>query len=231
MLFLLCKCIWKGETFMKNFIDYIEDSCRGLGGSQSAYRYKKMLLDQMNQRAAAVAKAGLKDENVMRDLIKDEYPDPEKGFKGWEKRNRKVKFMKKGMPIGALVSLLLVFIAYFSVSAMTSAWGKTWLIIVGGIFAMIIFGLSVAASEICRMRRIFHPIARLLIVGNTVLVAVFIFLFLLMMIPEMTVWPILPAGVILALIADLIFAFATNNTKKYYYEQEKNILRHGRCVG
>ena len=48
---------------MKNFIDYIENSCRGLGESQSAYRYKKMLLDQMNQRAVAVAKAGLKDEN------------------------------------------------------------------------------------------------------------------------------------------------------------------------
>ena len=41
------------------------------------------------------------------------------------------------------------------------------------------------------------------------LFTVFMFLFWLMMIPELVVWPILMVGIILALITDIIFAFAT----------------------
>ena len=194
---------------MKNFIEYIESSCRSLGSGHSAYRYKKKILDEMTRRADDVTKSGLKDEKVLCDLITDEYRNPEADFKKWEKKKRKEKFIRTGLPVGSVISLLLILISYFAVSFLTDAWEKTWLIIVGGVFAIIIFALSVAVSEICAMRRVFHPIARLLIIGNTVLFAVFVFLFLLMMIPEMTVWPILPGGIVLALIADIIFAFAT----------------------
>ena len=39
--------------------------------------------------------------------------------------------------------------------------------------------------------------------------AVFMFLLFLIMMPQLLVWPILPAGVIIALLADLAFAFVT----------------------
>lgn len=198
---------------MQKIIDYIEKSCSGLKDNQVTYYYKRKLLDGMTQRANEMIKAGLKDEKVILDLIADEYGDIEKGFASFlkerKKENRK-KLMKVAFPVGGLIFLILLFITYFSVSGLTLAWDKTWLIIVGGIFAMIIFYLSFAVNKLCHMRRVFHPIARVLIVGCVMLFMVFLFLFQLMMLPdESTVWPTLPAGVGLALVTDLIFAYTT----------------------
>lgn len=194
---------------MNKLIDYIETSCEKLGNNQSSYRYKKMILDEMTQRADEITHAGLKDEKVLTDLIADEFCDLEANYAKYEKKKHRAKLLKIGLPVGGLIFLILIFVAYFSVSAATGAWSKTWLIIVGGVFAMIIFYLSFAIAKLCSMRRVFHPIARVLIVGCTVLFAVFMFLFFLMMIPEHLSWPILPGGIIIALLADLVFAFAT----------------------
>jgi hypothetical protein len=167
----------------------------------------------MSQRVNEITHAGLKDENVIIDLIADEFGDIEKGYSLFLKKRKKQqrsKFMKIAFPVGGLLSLIVIFIVYFTVSSLTLAWDKTWLIIVGGIFAMIVFYFSFAVNKLCHMRRVFHPIARVLIIGCVMLVMVFAFLFHIMMLPdEFTVWPILPAGVALALIADLIFAYAT----------------------
>lgn len=197
---------------MKRLIDYIETSCASLEDNHMTYLYKKMLLDSMTDRANEIIHAGLKDDNVLTDLIADEFGDIEAGYKAFliqEKKKRRAKMMKIGFPVGGLICLILIFVAYFTVSDLTGAWSKTWLIIVGGIFAMIIFYLSFAIKKLSVMRRIFHPVARVLIVGCVMLFTVFTFLFCLMMFPAITVWPILPLGIVLALVSDLIFAFVT----------------------
>ena len=198
---------------MQQIIDYIEKSCSGLKDNQVTYYYKRKLLDSMSQRATEMVKSGLKDEKVILDLIADEYGDIEKGYDQFlkeRKKQQRSKFMKIAFPVGGLIFLIMIFVAYFSVSSLTSAWDKTWLIIVGGIFSMIIFYLSFAINKLCHMRRVFHPIARVLIVGCVMLFMVFVFLFQLMFTPDdLAVWPILPAGVGLALIADLVFAYTT----------------------
>ena len=199
---------------MQKLIDYIEQSCSGLKDNQATYHYKRKLLDDMSERATEMIKAGLKDEKVILDLIADEFGDIKKtGYEKFMKERKKQqrsKFMKVAFPVGGVVFLLMILIAYFAVSSLTSAWDKTWLIIVGGVFGMIIFYLSFAINKLCHMRRVFHPIARVLIVGCVMLFMVFAFLFQLMMLPDgFTVWPILPAGVALALVTDLIFAFST----------------------
>lgn len=197
---------------MKNFVEYIETSCADLKDNHMAYLYKKKILDEMTDRANEITHAGLKDEKVLADLIADEYPDLKGNFGKFEKEEKKrrlSKLLKVILPIGGLIFFISMFIAYFSISNATGAWDKTWLIIVGGIFAMIIFYTSFGINKLCHMRRIFHPIARVLIAGCVMLLTVFVFLFWLMMIPELVFWPILPGGIILALVCDLIFAFAT----------------------
>lgn len=198
---------------MKDFIEYIETECKNLKDNHMAYLYKRNVLDRMTERANEVTSAGLKNEGVILDLLKSEFPNLEAAYPDFvkeEKRRQRAQIMKFAFPIGGLIALLLIFIAYFTVSDITYAWDKTWLIIVGGIFAMIIFYLSFAIRKLCRMRRIFHPIARLLIFGCVMLFMVFVFLFWLMMLPEsFTVWPVLPLGVMLAFISDLIFAYST----------------------
>lgn len=198
---------------MQKIIDYIDKSCSGLKDNQVTYYYKKKLLDDMSQRATEMVRAGLKDEKVIIDLIADEFGDIKKGYESFlkeRKKQQRSKFMKIAFPVGGLIFLIMIFIAYFTVSSFTSAWDKTWLIIVGGIFAMIIFYLSFAINKLCKMRRIFHPIARILIVGCVMLFMVFAFLFQLMMLPDaFIVWPTLSAGVAMALVTDLIFAYTT----------------------
>ena len=198
---------------MQKIIDYIEKSCSGLKDNQVTYYYKRKLLDGMSQRASEMIKAGLKDEKVILDLIADEYGDIKEGYAQFlkeRKKQQRSKFMKVAFPVGGLLFLIMICVVYFAVSSLTSAWDKTWLIIIGGIFSMIIFYLGFAVNKLCHMRRVFHPIARVLIIGCVMLFMVFAFLFELMMLPdEFTVWPTLPAGVAIALVADLIFAYTT----------------------
>ncbi len=197
---------------MRDFIEYIEKSCEKLPDNHITYLYKKQILDEMTDRANEVTHSGLKDEKVLADLMADEYPDLENNYSAWAKAYKKKKLAKTMriiMGIGGALFFILMFIVYFAVSNATGAWNKTWLIIVGGIFAMIIFYTSFGIKRICRMRRIFHPIARFLIIACVMLFTVFMFLFWLMMVPELVVWPILMVGIILAFVTDIIFAFAT----------------------
>ena len=198
---------------MTDFIDYIETSCRNLKDNHMTYLYKKSLLDRMTERANEMTQAGLRNEKVIADLISDEFGDLENSYPNFvkaEKRRQRAQLLKFVLPVGGIIAFILIFIAYFTVSRFTRAWDKTWLIIVGGIFAMIIFYLSFAIRKLCRMQRVFHPIARVLIAGCVMLFMVFVFLFWLMMLPDNIItWPIIPGGIILVLISDLLFAYAT----------------------
>ena len=198
---------------MNNFIDYIEASCENLAQGRTTYLYKRAVLDGMNSRLKELEKTGLKNNKVIRDLIIDEYGDLVKGYDDFvkvQKKKDRAEFMKYALPIGGLVALILIFIAYFTVSRYTHAWERSWLIIVGGIFALVVFYLSLAIKKLCTMRRIFHPAARVLIAGCVMIFSVFVFLFLLMMLPEAAItWPVFPLGVALALICDLIFSYVT----------------------
>lgn len=198
---------------MNAFIDYIEKSCKSLADNRMTFLYKRSTLDRMNERADEVSRSGLKDEAVIRDLIIDEFGDLVEAYPLFvkeQKRKNRAHFMKYAFPIGGLIFLVLIFACYFTVSDLTGAWDKSWLIIVGGIFLMIIFYLSFAIKKLCTMRRVFHPVARVIIAGCVMLFTVFVFLFSLMMSEDRIItWPILPSGVALALLCDLIFAYVT----------------------
>lgn len=195
---------------MNRFIEHIENTFKSADNSHDAYLYKREVLDSMTEKAKEVARSGLSDEKVIADLIKDEFCDLDAGFVEYKKKKKRKKLLKYGLPIGSFAFIILTLAVYFIVSGVTGAWSKTWLIIVGGVFALIIFCFCLLIEKICTMRRVFHPIARLLIILCTILLAVFTFLFLHIMVPtELYVWPTLPAGVAFALIADLIFSFRT----------------------
>ena len=195
---------------MNRFIDHIENTCKNTGNSHDAYLYKREVLDNMTKRAKEIARSGLSDEKVIADLIRDEFSDLDAGFAEYKKKKLRRKLLKYGLPIGILAFVILTLAAYFITSGVTGAWGKTWLILVGGVFSLIIFCFVLLIAKLCSMRRVFHPIARVLLIICTVLLAVFTFLFLHIMVPtELFVWPTLLGGVILALAGDLIFAFGT----------------------
>ncbi len=196
---------------MRNFIEYIEESCKNIKDSRISYKYKKILLDEMTERANQVTSAGLRDEKVLADLMADEYPDIEKNYYTYEKAEKKkarAKLLRIIFAIGGVLFFISTFVAYFAVSKATGAWSKTWLIIIGGLFSMIIFYTSFLIKRLYHWHRFLHPLARVLIAGCIMLLTVFVFLFVLMMVQPAASWPIIILGILAGFIADLIFAFA-----------------------
>lgn len=197
---------------MKDFIDYIESSCSSIPDSPVLYRYKKKVLDAATERANEITHSGLTDANVLTDIIRGEFPDLKTGYEAFaeeERRKAKARFMRKLNIIGSVAFFLLIFLVYFSVSFTTQRWDISWLIIVGGVFALTIYLLSFGIKRLCKMKRAFQPIARLLTAGSIMLATVFIFLFCLMLVPMSNSWTIVLGGVIALFIADGIFAAVT----------------------
>ena len=217
---------------MKDFIEYIEKSCEKLPDNHTTYLYKKYILDEITDRANGVTHSGLKDEKVLADLMADEYPNLAGKYPVWAKEYKKkkqAKVMRLTSVVGGIlvffISLILFFIVgenatftYYGYNDdvlglhTVSGYRNAWLIILGAIFGIILFCLGFGIKRICKMRRVFHPIARALIVLCVMIIMVFAFLCALMLSTnplETKMWPIVIAGIILALVADIVFAYAT----------------------
>ena len=195
-----------------NFIDYIEESCKNIEDNHISYIFKKKLLDKMTNRANEMSKAGLRDEKVIADLLASEFPDIENQYLEFEKAEKKKarsKFLRTVFALGGVIYFIAIFATYFFVSGATGDWGKTWLIIIGGIFSMIIFYVSFLIKRLYHWHRFLHPLARILVAGCVMLASIFVFLFVLMMFDPGMSWIIVILGIMATLIADLIFAFTT----------------------
>lgn len=198
---------------MKVFIDAIEDACKDVKYSEILYKYKRKLLDEMNDRACDVKQAGLADDKVAADLILSEYPNIRENFDRYfaaEKKRIKESVQHKLLIIGAPVLIILAVAIYVVQGILFNAWSGRWLIIVGTVFAMCILCALAGIRKILRLKKIFHPIARLLAAGSIMLGAVFIFLLCGVTIGWGATWPIIPGGVIALLLGDLTFAFLTH---------------------
>lgn len=197
---------------MEKYIDYIEGTLAGESGGDTLYRYKRQVLNQMTDRAREITRAGMKDEQVTFDLIRDEFADLKAGYRQFAEQARlksRAKARRKMMLIGTPCYILLLVAFYLAVSFLTGHWAQTWLIIVGGIFLLLLFFSAIGIKKLCGMRRIFHPFARLLIAIDVMLVATFVFLFCLMLFDPPHIWTVFIGGVIALLIADAVFAAAT----------------------
>lgn len=198
---------------MKIFIDTIEDACKDVKYSEILYKYKRKLLDEMNDRACDVKQSGLTDESVVADIILSEYPDIRGDFDRYyaaEKKRKKEAIQHKLLFIGTPLLILLAVAIYVVQGILFNVWSGRWLIIVGTVFAMCILCALAGIRKILRLKKIFHPIARLLTAGSVMLVAVFIFLLCGVTIGWSSTWPIIPGGVMALLLGDLAFAFATH---------------------
>lgn len=198
---------------MKVFIDTIEDACKDVKYSELLYQYKRNLLDEMNDRACDVKQAGLTDDGVIADLILSEYPDIRGNFDKYyaaEKKRRKEAIQHKLLIIGTPVLIILAVALYIVQGILFNTWSGRWLIIVGTVFAMCILCALAGIRKILRLKKIFHPLARVLTAVCIMLVAVFVFLLCGVTIGWSATWPILPGGVIALLLGDLVFAYATH---------------------
>lgn len=197
---------------MQNFIEYIEEAFQGQADSDTLYRYKRQLLGKMTERANEVTHTGLRDDKVLNDLIISEFPDLQDDYQRFRKADRKKrreKLFNRIMIFGSIgVSLLLVII-FLAIGFVTDIWTPTWLIVADGILLWVIFILSEWIRRITGLRRLFHPIARVMLAIAVMCATVASFLFALSALHLPKAWVIFPFGVICIYLADAIYANVT----------------------
>ncbi len=197
---------------MSSFIDYIENTFADTANNDTLYRYKRLVLDKMTERANEVTHTGLHDEKVLDDLIISEFPHLKENYQKFcaeDRHRRREKALNKFMIFGTIGFILALVVLYLAVSFLTDAWSQTWLLIVGGILLWVIFLLSVFIRRITALRRLFHPFARVLLALSIMAGATVVFLFTLVVLHRSDAWVIYPIAVVLMYVADGIYAYVT----------------------
>ena len=60
---------------MANFIEYVDESLKNFPQTKSLYRFRQKTIAEMTERANELVSKGIKDENVITQLIISEYPN------------------------------------------------------------------------------------------------------------------------------------------------------------
>lgn len=198
---------------MKGLTEYIESELKEFEYDSILLKFERNMVEEGNETEARVRKAGLGDENVMLDLFKSAYPNLKNEYADFRKKELKRNFEKKThkfMLIGTPIYFLVIMAAvYLAVSFITHNWGQSWLIIIGFVTVWLDTVGGILIKEIIGKRRLFHPIARVLLWGSVMMTATLVFLVGLIMFKITDFWVVFPAGVAVGFLADALFAKAT----------------------
>ena len=129
------------------FTDYAEKALKKLPNTKSAYLYKQEIIARMTARANELVESGLSDNNVINELIINEFSDIEKEYyERLKNKKKQAKAKNKGsLAVLGIIGYILILVgAFLGVSFFTGSWDKTWLIIVVGVPVAVIAALAVA---------------------------------------------------------------------------------------
>ncbi len=192
------------------FKRYLEREFRAIKPTKAAYEKREEMLTQLLEKEQDLRIKGMTDDDLIYDMCIDSLGDVRQNLIDFENRSKKVKTAKRNVLLGLVISVAFVVIivaAYLITSfALGNAWGKTWLIIVGGIF----FGAACVSTlgAVLLMKKKKYLIAQLFIDLDIVLLTVFVFLVLQILFGFSKSWlaflvmPVILIGV-LAVMLDL----------------------------
>lgn len=162
------------------FKRYLEREFRAIKPTKAAYEKREEMLTQLLEKEQDLRIKGMTDDDLIYDMCIDSLGDVRQNLIDFENRSKKVKTAKRNVLLGLIISVAFVVIivaAYLITSfALGNAWGKTWLIIVGGIF----FGAACVSTlgAVLLMKKKKYLIAQLFLDLDIVLLTVFVFLVL-----------------------------------------------------
>lgn len=197
---------------MEKFYQYIENALPSKHGDSILYKFKKETLDSMFARANELTSRGLKDENVINDIIISEYSDVVEQYKAYEnekKLKRRRKRFLLGNIIGSVAYILTMVILYVGISLSTKDWGHTWVILADGALVHIAYLLALGVNRIMDLKRIFHFIARILLALDIMVIAVAVFIFAFAILHTPSSWLIIFGGLFSMFFCDALFASLT----------------------
>ncbi len=197
---------------MKQFIDYIESVLPDQKGDKLMFKFKRKVLDEMNERYLEVSQRGISNQKVISDLIISEHADLKAEYKAYyEKETSAAKEKRRAIfnVAGSVIYIIGLIIVYLAISFITQNWAQSWLIVVDGILLWVAYLLSLGVCKISSMRRIFHVFARVLLALDVMVVTVAMFLFALVMSGFSRSWVIIIAGIAMMFVADGAYAKIT----------------------
>ena len=162
------------------FKRYLEREFRAIKPTKAAYEKREEMLTQLLEKEQDLRIKGMTDDDLIYDMCIDSLGDVRQNLIDFENRSKKVKTAKRNVLLGLIISVAFVVIivtAYLITSfALGNAWGKTWLIIVGGIFFGAACGSTLGAVLLMKKKK--YLIAQLFLDLDIVLLTVFVFLVL-----------------------------------------------------
>ena len=206
---------------MERFVQYINSTLPDKAGNELLYRFKKKVLDEMNERALEVSgRGGIQSRTVIEDLIISEHSELAKEFESYEARELAIAKARRrffGNIIGSVAFILLLVTAFLGISFVTGMWKYTWIIVVDGILLWVVYLLALGIKKLISLKRIFHFFARILLFGAVVVAMVAVFLTVVALTDLPHSWLIVIVGLILAFICDGVFASAIKARLRILY--------------
>lgn len=197
---------------MANFIEYVDKSLADFPQTKSLYEYRQKVITEMTQRANELVSKGIKDDNVITQLIISEYPDLAGDYgKSVGEKIKKQKTVRnvKGAVIAGISYVLVLVMTYLGVSFKLGNWDKSWLIMVIGLLLPAFAGLVIVALKKKGSSKGFSAVSRVLLMASVAIGAVLLFLFLFFALGISKSWIIFILAVPVALIADAAFSIVT----------------------
>lgn len=197
---------------MANFIEYVDKSLENFEQTKSLYEYRQKVIAEMTHRANELISKGIKDDNVITQLVISEYPDLAEDYgKSVGEKNKKKKTARnvKAVLIGGISYILVLVMTYLGVSFKMDNWDKSWLIMVIGLLLPAFGGIVLAAFKKKGESKSFSVVSRLLLATSVIIGAVLLFMFLFFALRISRAWIVFILAVPVALIADAIFSIVT----------------------
>lgn len=194
---------------MKKVMDYIDTAFESLPDNKQVYKFKRKLIENVTDRANELSHAGLKDENVVEDLIISEHQDIKAEYEkiiqdSADRKKKKNSFMIK--TVGSVLFFLAAVVVFLAISFTSKDWGRTWIFLVNGICLYFAYMCISLVLDLTAKRSIFHPFSRILLALSVYLFALPVFLILLVIFHVNHPWLVFLYAVLAFFIVDSIYA-------------------------
>lgn len=191
---------------MKNYPDHIENQMTAHPNDDVTFAYKRLVLESMEKRSAALRKRGLRDEKVIRDLVCEENMQIEQGYFDYLAKEKDKKRIRN-LPRNIAIYMLVLIVSFLGIGFATHVWHPTWLIIEGGVSFLVVYLLMFLAAHITET--VLYPLARLCVAGSVMMLTQFIFLVMRIPFGIENAYLLFLAAVALMLLADGTLASLT----------------------
>lgn len=193
---------------MKKALQYFDDAFAAMPDNAQTYKFRKAFLDDITERANELTHSGLKDENVISDIIISEHPDVagEFAYSLNEAKRKKLAKLSVFLKVAGSVLWFIITTILFFVIAWTTRSGNCWLVFEIGGTAWLIWLCIEIIDRLSRIRSIFHPLSRILMGLSIMLASVSVFLVMLFCFNIIHSWLAILAGVIVMQAADALYA-------------------------